>query len=42
MNIKERGGTMRAVDFGEEGREGRKKSQYKRGCKKRGIRMGRY
>jgi len=32
---------MKEVDFGEEGREGRK-SQYKRGCKKRGIRMGRY
>lgn len=42
MKIEEREGTMREVDFfggGREGREGRKKSQYKRRCKKRGIRI---
>jgi len=42
MNIKERGGTTREIDFGKEGREGRKKSRYKRGCKKREIRMRGY
>lgn len=39
MKIKKRGRTMREIDFGEEGREGRKKSQYKRRDKKRGIRI---
>lgn len=42
MKIKERGRAMREVDFGKEEREGRKKSQYKRRSKKRGIRMRRY
>lgn len=42
MKIEERERTMREVDFlggRGEGREGRKKSQYKRRCKKRGIRI---